>query len=202
MLRTKSWTERLYSLFFDTLTADLSRLKTDGNSNVVSAENSSTTPLGIAGVFTGTWVDVSAYPELMVAVTADADGSYAIQFSPDGTNIDSTLTRYYRTGQINAPHRFTVTRSYFRVVFTNGSVAQTVFRLQTLLGVFGELNAPTDGTLRETLTPPLYDQRCRMTKLFWDADKVFRPISSSDTMKTWPLERLNSLRLLVGSSPF
>jgi len=144
---TKSWTERLYSLFFDTLTADLSRLKTDGNSNVVSAENSSTTPLGIAGVFTGAWVDVSAYPEVMVAVTTDADGVYAIQFSPDGTNVDSSLTRYYRTNQINPPHRFTVARSYFRVVFTNGSVAQTQFRLQTLLGVFGELNAPTDGIL-------------------------------------------------------
>tara|TARA_R110002094_G_scaffold157781_2_gene144040 strand:+ start:6562 stop:7713 length:1152 start_codon:yes stop_codon:yes gene_type:complete len=112
------------------------------------SELSSTAPLAAAGVLTTDWVDVSAFDSIVVAVKTDQDGTYTIQFSPDGTNQDSTLTREYRTAQINAPHRFTVTRSYCRIVFTNDSGAdQTEFRLETLAGGYGDLNAPTDSTL-------------------------------------------------------
>lgn len=117
------------------------------NSGTVLTNNSSSTPLGGAGVFTGAWQDVSGYDSVVVAVKADVDGSYQIQFSPDGTNADSTLTRYYRTAQIEAPHRFTVTRQYMRVVYTNGASAQSTFRLQTSVGLKNPLNAPIDGIL-------------------------------------------------------
>lgn len=116
----------------------------------VSAENSSTTPLNSAAVFTGSWVDVTGYQSVVVAVTTDQNGTFTIQFSPDGTNADSTLTRYYRTSQIEAPHRFTVTRRYMRVTFTNTSASnQTYFRLQTMLGGQGDLNAPQDSNLAQ-----------------------------------------------------
>lgn len=117
---------------------------------IVSTVNSSTTALDDTDVFTGEWEDVSAYNSLTVAVKTDQNGTFSIQFSPDGTNQDSTLTRYYRTNQIEAPHRFTITRRYARVVFTNDSGSdQTYFRLQTILGDHGELNAPTDSTLAQ-----------------------------------------------------
>ena len=117
---------------------------------MVSIVNSSTTALNDTDVFTGEWEDVSAYNSLTVAVKTDQNGTYSIQFSPDGTNQDSTLTRYYRTNQIEAPHRFTITRKYARVVFTNDSGSnQTYFRLQTILGDQGELNAPADSTLAQ-----------------------------------------------------
>ena len=116
----------------------------------VSQINSSTTALNDAEVFTGEWEDWSGYPSVSVAVKTDQDGTFAIQFSPDGTNQDSTLTRYYRTSQIEAPHRFTVTRKYGRVVFTNDSGSnQTLFRLQTILGGQTELNTPCDSTLAQ-----------------------------------------------------
>jgi len=114
----------------------------------ISSENSSATLLTNGSVFTGTWVDVSKYSTVTVAVKTDQDGTFSVQFSPDGTNQDSTLTRYYRTGQIEAPHNFTITRQYMRVVFTNDSGSdQTYFRLQTLLGEKPQLNAPLDSTL-------------------------------------------------------
>ena len=119
-------------------------------SNSVSTDNSTTTLLTASSVFTGEWEDVSKYESIVVAVKTDQNGTFTIQFSPDGVNQDSTLTRYYRTDQIEAPHRFTITRKYARIVFTNTSASdQTYIRLQTSLGSYGELNAPADSTLAQ-----------------------------------------------------
>lgn len=116
----------------------------------VSTDNSSTTPLNAAAVFTGAWEDATLYQSVIIAVATDQNGSYTVQFSPDGVNADATLTRYYRTTNINAPHRFTNTRKYVRVVFTNTSASnQTYFRLQTLIGEKSELNAPIDSVLSQ-----------------------------------------------------
>jgi len=118
--------------------------------SAISTDNSSTTPLDNGQVFTGTWEDVSEYASITIPVKTDQDGVYSLQFSPDGTNQDSTLTRYYRTSQIEPPHAFKITRQFARVVFTNNSGSnQTYFRLQTLLGEFGQLNAPTDSVLAQ-----------------------------------------------------
>lgn len=115
----------------------------------ISTNNSSTSTLTNGSTFTGTWEDVSKYESIIVAVKTDQDGVFYIDFSPDGTNADSTLTRYYNTPDIEAPHRFTITRQYFRVRFTNDSgSAQTSFRLQTSVKAQStELNAPIDSTL-------------------------------------------------------
>lgn len=117
---------------------------------VISTENSTTTLLTAGASFTGTWQLCTGYDSVVVAVKSDQNGTYSVQFSPDGSNQDSTLTRYYRTDQIEAPHRFTVTRAYFRVVFTNTSASdQTYIRLQTIMGTKTALNAPMDSTLAQ-----------------------------------------------------
>lgn len=116
----------------------------------VSDDNSSSTLLTNGSVFTGVWEDVSAFESITMAIKTDQNGTFSIQFSPDGTNQDSTLTRYYRTDQIEAPHRFTITRKYARVVFTNDSGSdQTYFRLQTIVGFKEPLNVPIDGIVSQ-----------------------------------------------------
>lgn len=118
--------------------------------NKLDSANSSTSILTASSVFTGDWVDAGQHSDVVVSVSTDQDGTYSVQFSPDGINQDSTLTRYYRTDQINVPHRFTVTRKYYRVVFTNTSASdQTYFRLQSHYGSYSNLNAPTDSTLSQ-----------------------------------------------------
>jgi hypothetical protein len=118
--------------------------------NKLDSANSSTSILTASSVFTGDWVDVGQYSDVIVSVSTDQDGTYSVQFSPDGVNQDSTLTRYYRTNQINVPHRFTVTRKYYRVVFTNTSASdQTYFRLQSHYGFHSDLNAPVDSILSQ-----------------------------------------------------
>jgi hypothetical protein len=120
------------------------------NLNRISTLNSTTTPLNAAAVFTGTGEDVSQYNSVVVAVKTDQNGTFTVQFSNDNTNWDSTLTRYYRTDQIEAPHRFTITRQYMRITFTNTSASnQTYIRLQTTFGEKSELNAPADSTLAQ-----------------------------------------------------
>lgn len=119
-----------------------------GGTSRVSSDNSSMTPLASSATFTGEWEDVTGLSSVIVAVSTDQDGTFTIQFSPDGTNVDSTLTRYYRTGTIEAPHRFTITRQFMRVTFQNTSAStQTSFRLQTTFGEAAELNAPLDSNL-------------------------------------------------------
>lgn len=118
--------------------------------SIIDTSNSSETPLTNGSAFTGEWFEAGAYDSVTLSVSTDQNGTYSVQFSPDGTNVDSTLTRYYRTNQINVPHRFTITRKYMRVVFTNDSGSdQTFLRLQTILGQKGDLNAPIDGTLAQ-----------------------------------------------------
>ena len=121
-----------------------------GNVSAVSSVNGSIIPLASSGVFTGEWVDATNYASIVVAVKTDQDGTFTVQFSPDGTNADSTLTRYYRTAQIEPPHRFTITRQYVRVTFTNTSTSlQTYFRMQSMLCNQTDLNAPLDSTLSQ-----------------------------------------------------
>lgn len=117
---------------------------------VVSTANSTTTLLTDTSTFTGAWEDVSAYDSVIVAVKTDQNGIFTVQFSPDGSNQDSTLTRYYRTTQIEAPHRFTIGRQYCRITFTNDSGSdQTFLRLQTKFGSITQLNAPVDSVLSQ-----------------------------------------------------
>ena len=128
----------------------------------VSTDNSTTTPLADAAVYTGTWEDVTAFESVVISVSTDQNGVFSVQFSPDGVNQDSTLTRYYRTDRINAPHRFTITRAYCRIVFTNNSgSAQTYLRLQTSFGSMVDLNVPLDSTVAQdydatAVRPTLY----------------------------------------------
>jgi hypothetical protein len=124
--------------------------KVTSSGMVLDDANSSSTLLASSGVFTGEWMDAQGFDSVVIALKTDQNGTISIQFSPDRNNVDSTLTRYYRTGQIEAPHRFTITRKFYRVVVTNTSASdQTYMRLQTTIGDKANLNAPADGTLSQ-----------------------------------------------------
>jgi len=117
-------------------------------SNTISTLNSRDTYIRSGVTFTGTAEDVSKYGSVIVAVKTDQDGTYTVEFSTDGTNWDSVLTNYYRTTNVEPPHRYTITRKYFRIVFTNTSaVDQTYLRLQVTFGDKTDLNAPLDSVI-------------------------------------------------------
>lgn len=82
--------------------------------------------------YTSAWFDVSQFNSIVFSLKTDQDGVYYIQFSPDKTNIDSTLTYEFDVSQgFEQPKPLAVTRQYARAVFTNNSGSnQTYFRSQ------------------------------------------------------------------------
>lgn len=103
---------------------------------VVSTLNSSTTPLGIGESFTGEAEDCSQYATVSVFAFTDAESdgdNLEMQFSTDGENWDYTEPVHVRAGIPATRNIHTVAARFFRVVYTNRIVAQTKFRIQSIL---------------------------------------------------------------------
>lgn len=103
---------------------------------VVDATNSSTTPLGANGVFTGAAFDAKDFATLSISVKSDqssAVNGISVQYSQDGTNWDHTHTYTYIAGGNGLSYNLPLEMRYVRVVYTNGAVAQTSFRLQSVM---------------------------------------------------------------------
>ena len=115
-----------------------------------STVNTTTTALDNGENFTAEWEDTEGFDSIIVAVKTDQHGYYIVEFSPDGVNTDSSLTRYYKTTQIEPPHRFTITRQYVRVRYYNDSGSnQTYIRLTCKIGGAQSLNIPVDATMSQ-----------------------------------------------------
>lgn len=102
-----------------------------GTLGVVSALNSTTTPLGAGGVFMGGIESTLNSISLTLMCAMDADGSIAVQWSQDGVNFGFIQTFATQANFVRAL-RLDVRAEFFRIVYTNGAVAQTVFRLQLI----------------------------------------------------------------------
>lgn len=117
-----------------TLASDQGNVDTNAPA-VVDAGNSSTTPLGINGIFTGIPFDAKDFATLSISVVSDASstaGGLSVQFSQDSTNWDHTHTFTYTAGGNGLSYNLPVEMRYVRVVYTNDGAAQTSFRLQSL----------------------------------------------------------------------
>jgi len=105
--------------------------------SVIDSGNTSTTPLGIDGVFTGTGVDLLGYTNITVQIASDVDSSatgISLEFSPDNSNWDETHTHFFDfSNESSRKFQLPVHARYFRVVYTNGGAEQAYFRLQTIL---------------------------------------------------------------------
>jgi hypothetical protein len=129
-----------------TTAANLQATVTQGTSpwatsapGVQSAGNSSTVALGSGGVFTGTFEDVSNYAAVSISVFADqasAASGLSFQWSPDGVNADVSAAS---SVSANSGRGFSISHRgrFFRIVYTNGAVAQGAFRLQATYHVDG-----------------------------------------------------------------
>ena len=103
-------------------------------SGFVSSNNSSTSTLSASGTFTGTSDDVTNFSSITVNILSNVPSSstgVSFQFSSDNSNWD---IKYEHNTIANEEKIFElpINAQYFRVVFTNGSIAQSSFRLQTI----------------------------------------------------------------------
>lgn len=109
-----------------------------GEANKISGSNSTSTPLGANAVFTGAAEDILHYSTVSIFVHAShvsATNGMRIEWSSNGINWDDIDS--FTVGG-NGTHVFTFgsVARYFRIVYTNGAVAQTSFRLQTIMHQF------------------------------------------------------------------
>lgn len=121
----------------------------------VSANNSSSATLTGNSVFTGTSDDCLIYNEVRISVFSDqasATNGLSIQQSMNNTNWDITDT-YTIAASTSATYSVPRQARYIRIVYTNGSVNQTTFRLQTILnrmGTSAQSQRASDGYTNET----------------------------------------------------
>jgi hypothetical protein len=115
---------------------------------LVSTNNSTTSILVAGATFTGTGEDVSGYASVVVAAKTDKDGTLYMEFSPDNTNWDSSLS-FPVTASINEVHRLSVTRKYYRCRFTNTAATdQGYLRLQSTFGNQPALTSALNSTVQ------------------------------------------------------
>ena len=119
---------------------------------IISTVNATETPLGIGGIFTGTFEDNEAVG-VMVHVEADQDGTIFFDFDQQttGTNVDTfPFTGFSHTANIPSFHVALKGRQRFRVRFENTSgVAQTFLRISTYYGQYREPNTPVGVTIND-----------------------------------------------------
>ena len=96
----------------------------------ISKNNSSAIPLSANGKFTGIADAVASFCSITVSVFCDVAGTLSMESSSDGTHWDFKKSIKVPSGGDN--HTLLITARYFRIVFTNGSVGQNEFRLQTM----------------------------------------------------------------------
>jgi hypothetical protein len=95
----------------------------------------STTPLGIAGVFDSGIIEINGFTQLATELLSDQDGTLVGSWYSDaaGTNLVRTFTRPFTATDGYAYFSSPVFAPYFKYVYTNGAVGQTDFYIGTKL---------------------------------------------------------------------
>lgn len=121
------------------------------NSTPVNSDlNSTTTPLASGATFTGVG-ELNNLPDVKVTVSTDQDCTLYLEFSPDGTNWDSSIPIEFLNSDVKPPQVFTKGNRYFRVRLENTSAsAQTYLRLHTYYGDFKKLTSSIDSVIPQT----------------------------------------------------
>jgi len=100
-------------------------------------QNSTIIPLGIDGVFTGSgWQDTLDYGVLSINVFSDQDSAVdglEVQWSYDGITLNGDRDHFTILAGVSKTFTFGPAQRYYRIVYTNGPIAQMEFHLSSLL---------------------------------------------------------------------
>jgi hypothetical protein len=108
-------------------------LQQDG---LLDAGNTTAAALGAGAAFTGTWKESINFAGISLGVFSDrasATNGVDVQFSSDGVTVHHHHYYTYAGASIGIGYAFATEFRYFRIVYTNNSIAQTTFRLITVL---------------------------------------------------------------------
>lgn len=179
-------------------------VETQGN-GVLDTNNSTNVALGAGGVFTGQATNVLQYTVIRVSVVADAPSAIdglELQFSDDGVMWYASDNYTYENDTTLKTWAIQPVLEFFRVVYTNGSVAQTIFDLSVLLqksaGVTSShrIADPISGEDDASLTATVIKARNPSTGLYENI--IMTPdgglnVSVVSPLGTLPVSELNTL---------
>jgi hypothetical protein len=134
-LRASAWTSGTASTTGHATTASSVVRASVGQTAYSVLGNSTTTPLGAAGVFTGNAEVCISTMGIQINVFTDQDSAakgLCVEQSMDGTNWD-IVDHYTVLAGIGFSRTIQSTATYCRVVYTNGPTPQGVLRLQLVL---------------------------------------------------------------------
>jgi len=103
--------------------------------SLISAPNSSTTPLGGGATFNGAYFQVLDFAQIIVAISSDVDsavGGVQITFSQDGVTDDTTSPPFfYDASEGFQTFISPVLGEFVKIDYVNGAGAQATFRIET-----------------------------------------------------------------------
>jgi hypothetical protein len=115
---------------------------------VISAANSSSTPLGAFGTFTGTSEDILGYAAVSIYAGSSpfaGTATVVVSFSNDNVTFFFGPTTTITAANISELH-FPPLARYFKVTVFNGSTPMTGFNLQTIFRYFSVCGATASNT--------------------------------------------------------
>ena len=113
-------------------TNNIGKLDIEHTITQMSTGNSTTTPLGIGGIFTGVSEEIKDFASVHVCVFADQNNAVdgmCVQWSCDEVNWDLEECFNITANKVRQ-HEFGIRGRYFRIVYINGGVVQGTFRLE------------------------------------------------------------------------
>lgn len=155
-------------------------------SSLISLVNSTSTPLGANGVFTGTLETITSYSEVRVTAFSDvasAVDGLKIEQSIDGVNWDISDS-YSIPASTSKSFGVGSASKFFRIVYTNGAGAQSAFRLQTTYhGVATKPSSvrPQDGRSNDNDFEEVASYLQLYNGASWDRQRtpvVFKPLNA------------------------
>ena len=99
----------------------------------------------------GTW-EKDNYPFVVPSIISDQNVTYQVQFSLDGTTIQTSLSYIYDTSRINPPHSFQKDTRYWRIVVINNSGATATVSVHSDKSPSNEFNSPINGLMSENFS--------------------------------------------------
>ena len=106
---------------------------TYANTQATGLGFSTTSLLGIAGVYSSGVLSLVGYTQVQTMVTADVDGTISVEFLADsaGTDVVRTITIPFTAANGSQMYAAPAFTPYVRYTYTNGAAAQTDFYFDT-----------------------------------------------------------------------
>jgi hypothetical protein len=125
----------------------------------IDNNNTSSSNLSSSAVYNGTTSQTNGFNSIDITINSDQSssaGGIVVQISDDGITFLTYLTDSYFANTVYT-RSIKVLKKYYKVIYTNGTVATNTFSLTTRLSVESPSNSHLSNTIYTTINDPMND---------------------------------------------